>query len=445
MTSPLRETFTSRFGTHTTMIGVAVGLGNVWRFPYMVGRFGGAAFVMLYVVAVLAIGVPALMAEWALGRHTRRGPLGAFSAGGLPFGRYVGWFFFFVVSAATAYYTAVVGWVLYFTVADLVSLVTPSIDPAAILPPDEGFSAQSFLLQMVCTGIVILACAAVLLRGLRSGIEVASKVIMPTLFVILLVLVVRSLTLPGAMEGAQWYILKFSVADINAKVVMAAMGQAIFSLSLGGTFMVVYGSYLSADVRLAGNAAWTAVGDMSAGLLAGLAIIPAAMALGLEPSSGPTLLFSTLPQVFASIPLGWLFGFLFFAGLFGAAYLSDVAAFEVLVAGLTDNTRLTRTRAIWVMAAVVFLLAIPPSINNGIFVPWDLTFGSGMQTLGSLLAVVTIGWCVNRSTALKALAGEGGAVPAWLFYWIRFGIPAAILSVGIWWLMTSVFGTIAGV
>jgi NSS family neurotransmitter:Na+ symporter len=122
-----------------------------------------------------------------------------------------------------------------------------------------------------------------------------------------------------------------------------------------------------------------------------------------------------------------------------------VAAFEVLVAGLTDNTRLTRTRAIWVMAAVVFLLAIPPSINNGIFVPWDLTFGSGMQTLGSLLAVVTIGWCVNRSTALKALAGEGGAVPAWLFYWIRFGIPAAILSVGIWWLMTSVFGTIAGV
>jgi NSS family neurotransmitter:Na+ symporter len=445
MTSPLRETFTSRFGTLMTMIGVAVGLGNVWRFPYMVGRFGGAAFVMLYVVAVLAIGVPALMAEWALGRQTRRGPLGAFSAGGLPFGRYVGWFFFFVVSAATAYYTAVVGWVLYFTVADLVSLVTPSIDPAAILPPDEGFSAQSFLLQMACTGIVILACAAVLLRGLRSGIEVASKVIMPTLFVILLVLVVRSLTLPGAMEGAQWYILKFSVADINAKVVMAAMGQAIFSLSLGGTFMVVYGSYLSADVRLAGNAALTAVGDMSAGLLAGRAIIPAAMALGLEPSSGPTLLFSTLPQVFASIPLGWLFGFLFFAGLFGAAYLSDVAAFEVLVAGLTDNTRLTRTRAVWVMAAVVFLLAIPPSINNGIFVPWDLTFGSGMQTLGSLLAVVTIGWCVNRSTALKALAGEGGAVPAWLFYWIRFGIPAAILSVGIWWLMTSVFGTIAGV
>ena len=237
--------------------------------------------------------------------------------------------------------------------------------------------------------------------------------------------------------------LKFSVADINAKVMMAAMGQAIFSLSLGGTFMVVYGSYLRSQDSLAGNAALTALGDTSAGLLAGLAIIPAAMALGMEPSQGPGLLFSTLPDIFAAIPFGWLFGFLFFAGLFGAAYLSDVAAFEVLVAGLTDNTRVTRTRAVWIMSAVVFLLAIPPSINNRIFIPWDLTFGSGMQTLGSLLAVVTIGWCVNRSAALGAEGGAG--VPAWLFYWIRFGIPAAILSVGVWWLMTSVFGTIAGV
>lgn len=445
MTSVVRETFTSRFGTLMTMIGVAVGLGNVWRFPYMVGKFGGAAFVILYVLVALLIGVPALMAEWALGRHTKRGPVGAFGAAGLPFGRYVGWFFFFVVSAATAYYTAVVGWVLYYGLADLTSVVAP-VDASAILPPDEGFSARSFLLQMACTATVILTCAVVLIRGVRAGIEVASKVIMPTLFVILLILVARSLTLPGAMEGVRWYILKFSLGDINAKVMVAAMGQAIFSLSLGGTFMVVYGSYLKPRDNLAGNAVWTALGDTSAGLLAGLAIIPAAMALGLEPSQGPRLLFSTVPAVFAAIPLGWLFGFLFFAGLFGAAYLSDVAAFEVLVAGLTDNTRVSRTRAVWIMSAVVFLLAIPPSINNRIFVPWDLLFGSGMQTLGSFLAVLTIGWCVNRSAGLKALAGEGSTpVPAWLYYWIRFGIPAAILSVGVWWLMTSVFGTIAGV
>lgn len=446
MTSPARETFTSRFGTLMTMIGVAVGLGNVWRFPYMVGKFGGAAFVVLYAVMAIAIGVPALMAEWALGRHTRRGPVGAFAAGGLPLGKSLGWFLFFVVCAATAYYTVVVGWVLYFAVADLASYIVPTIDPAAILPPDTGFSLTSFVLQMGCTTTVILSAVFVLRKGLRSGIEVASKIIMPTLFVILLVLVVRSLTLPGAMDGVKWYILKFSLADVNAKVMVAAMGQAIFSMSLGGTFMVVYGSYLSPRDSLAGNAVWTAVGDTSAGLLAGLAIMPAALALGMEPSQGPGLLFSTLPDVFSAIPFGRLFGLLFFAGLFGGAYLSDVAAFEVLVAGVTDNTRISRRRAVWIMAAVVFVLAIPPSINNAIFVPWDLTFGSGMQTMGALMAVVTVGWCLHRSAALKALAGEGGPpVPVWLIYWVRFGIPAAILSVGVWWLLTSVFGTIAGV
>jgi NSS family neurotransmitter:Na+ symporter len=446
VTSTVRETFTSRFGTLMTMIGVAVGLGNIWRFPYMVGKFGGAAFVVLYAVISLGIGVPALMAEWALGRHTRRGPVGAFAGGGLPFGRAVGWFFFFVVCAATAYYTAVVGWVLYFGIAGVAKVMFPSINPAAILPPDEGFSATSFMLQMLCTGAVILSCAFVLRRGLRSGIEMASKVIMPALLLVLLVLVARALTLPGAMAGVGWYILKFNVADIDAKVVVAALGQAIFSLSLGGTFMVVYGSYLGPQERLGANAVWTAIGDAGSGLLAGLAIIPAIIALGMEPSSGPALIFSTLPEVFATIPSGWFFGFLFFAGLFGAGYLSDVAAFEVLVAGVTDNLAIDRKRAVWIMAGVVFVLAIPPSINNAIFIPWDLTFGSGMQTLGALMAVITIGWCVNRSAALKAMAGEGGPpVPDWLYYWIRFGIPAAILSVGVWWLMTSVFGTIAGV
>ena len=212
-------------------------------------------------------------------------------------------------------------------------------------------------------------------------------IIMPLLLVILLVLLVRALTLPGAMAGVRWYILELRWADINAKVAMAALGHAIFSLSLGGTFMLVYGSYLTRGERLLSSAVWTTVGDTASGLLAGLAIIPAVFAFGLEPTSGPGLIFSTLPQVFAAIPLGWVFGFLFFVGLLGAGYLSDVAAFEVLVAGLTDNTRLTRKRAVWVMAAAAFVLAIPPSINNAIFVPWDLTFGSGMQTLGALMAV----------------------------------------------------------
>ena len=429
-----------------TMIGVAVGLGNVWRFPYMVGRFGGAAFVLFYLLVVALIGVPALMAEWALGRHTRRGTVGAFAAGGLPFGRQVGWFFFFIVAAATGYYSAVIGWVLYYAVGEVASALHVRFDPSAILPPGAGFNLRSFVLQLISTGAVILACAVVLLRGLRSGIERASKVIMSLLFGILVLLVLRALTLPGAMAGVDWYILKFRLADLTPGVMVAAMGQAIFSLSLGGTFMVVYGSYLRATEDLGRNAAWTAAGDTAAGLLAGLAIFPAVFALGLEPAAGPGLLFSTLPRVFAAIPLGWLFGLLFFAGLFGAAYLSAVAAFEVLVAGLIDNTSISRKRAVWAMAAVVFVLAIPPMINNRIFVPWDLTFGSGMQTLGALLAVITVGWSVKRSALLQELAGEGRPlVSPWLVRWIRFGIPAVILLVGIWWLITSVFESTAAV
>src|SRR5262245_27363896 len=380
-----RETFGSRFGTLMTMIGVAVGLGNVWRFPYMVGKFGGAAFVLFYVLVAGVIGVPALMAEYALGRQTRRGTVGAFAAGGLPLGRQVGWYFFSVVLAATGYYSAVIGWVLYYALGQVVRALGFAFDGSQILPPEHGFVVRSFLLQLACTAAVILACALVLLRGLRAGIERASKLIMPALCLILVVLVVRSLTLPGAGAGVRWFILKFRWADLTPSVMMAAIGHMVFSLSLGGTFMVVYGSYLGEREHVARPAIWTVIGDTGTPLLAGLAIIPAVFALHLQPAQGPGLLFSTLPQVFAAIPLGWLFGLLFFAGLFGAGYLSDIAAFEVLVAGLTDNTRMSRSHAVWWMSAAVFVVTIPPIINNAIFVPWDLTFGSGMQDRKSVV------------------------------------------------------------
>lgn len=446
MTPPVRETFGSRFGTIVTMIGVSVGLGNVWRFPYMVGTFGGAAFVLFYLAAGVLIGVPALMAEYALGRHTRRGTVGAFAAGGFPYGRQIGWFFFCVVVAATAYYSAVIGWVAYHALAAAASAAGAPIDGAAILPPDHGFVARSFLLQLVCTGVVLGACGVVLVRGLRSGIEPASRIIMPALFVILLVLVARSLTLAGADAGVRWFILKFAWSDLTPAVMIAAIGQMVFSLSLGGTFMVIYGSYLDAREHVGRTALWTALGDTATSLLAGLAILPAVFALGMPPAQGPRLVFSTLPDVFAAMPAGWLFGVLFFAGLCGAAFLSNVAALEVLVAGLTDNTRIPRTRAVWTMVIAVYVISIPPTINTRIFVPWDLTFGSGMQTLGALVAVLTVGWCLNRSAALAALAGEDHpAAPLWLYYWIRFGIPAGILMVGIWWLLTSVIGSVQAV
>ena len=427
-----RETFASRFGAIISMIGVALGLGNIWRFPYLVGRYGGSAFVLFYIAIVLVIGVPALMAEWALGRETRRGTVGALERGGLPFGRVIGWFLFVVVVCATAYYTNVIGWVLWFALAELFSPLGIRLNAGAVLPPDTGFSLQSLLLQLGCTAAVLLACAAVLLRGLRAGIERVSRIVLPVLTIILLILVVRALTLPGARAGLDWYILKFSPGDLTPRVMVSALGQAIFSLSLGGTFMVVYGSYLSSNERLLPAAAWTAGGDTISGLIAGLAIFPAVFALGLQPDSGPGLVFDTLPRVFDTIPAGWIFGLLFFLGLFGAGYLSDIAALEVLIAGVTDNLGWSRARATWVMCSVVLVCALPPMISMQVFVPWDLTFGSGMQTLGALIAVLTIGWAMQRSRALAAMGA-----PVWLYLWVRWVVPGAILLVGGWWAWTE--------
>jgi len=458
--SAARETFSTRFGLLATMIGVAVGLGNVWRFPYMVGEFGGAPFVLFYVLAVLLIGVPALIAEWTLGRQTHRGPVGAFQTAGLPLGRYVGWLFFVGVTAATGYYSNVLGWVLYYAVAGVVGIIGINIDPSRILPPDQGYSLTSIILQSICTLLVLLGCVTVLRKGLRAGIEKASRIIVPTLLIGLLILIARSLTLPGASVGLQWYLGKFEPEALTGSVMLAAIGQAIFSLSLGGTFMVVYGSYLNRDDPLKKNAALTATGDVCAGLLAGLVIFPAVFAFGFEPASGPALLFSTLPAVFGQIPLGALFSTVFFLALFGAAYLSDVAALEVLVAGVTDNTSIQRSRAVWMTASIVFAFAIPPMINMRIFTPWDLTFGSGFQTMGALISVIAVAWSLDRSEVIKEITRDDlqlsdtvdqtadrstNRSTVWLYYWLRFVIPGAILAVGLWWIFSDLLGIIGNV
>lgn len=425
----MRETFATRLGLLATMIGVAVGLGNVWRFPYMVGRFGGTAFVLLYLFFAVVIGVPALMAEWSLGRETGRGPLGAFQRVGFPWGTGVGWLLFAGVTAATGYYCNAIGWVLFHGVAQAWGL-----DGSAILPPEVGFSLRAFSLQILMTAVVLSGAVVILLRGVREGIEKISRILTPLLFLTLILLIGRSLTLSGSGEGLRWFILKFRPQDITGRVAMAALGQVVFSLALGGTFMVVYGSYLDRGEALGGNAFLTVAGDTGAGLLAGLAIFPATAALGMEPGSGPGLIFQTLPAVFGSLAGGSLFGFLFFLSLGGVAFLSAVAAFEVLIAGITDNTALSRRKATLLMAGIVFILSLPPMTSMAVFLPWDLAFGSGLQSMGVLLAVLAFGWAMDRSAALAQL---GSTSSRGLRFWIRWVVPGAILLVGGWWLVTE--------
>lgn len=437
--SSKRETFASHFGLLMSMIGVAVGLGAVWRFPYMVGRFGGAAFVLFYLVVIFFICIPTLMAEWTLGRHTQRGTLGAYERGGLPGGRIVGGFLYIIVFWACGYYSNAVGWVGYHAICEVVNGLGGHLDASVILPPPEGFNLASFLLQLMMTAFVVTTCALVIIRGLRQGIEKVSRWVVPTLFAILVILIVRSATLPDASEGIRWYIGGFRFGELRPSVMAAAMGMAFFSMSLGGTFMVIYGSYLDKQANIPKNAVYTGIGASTAGLLAGFAIFPAVFAFGLEPASGPGLIFSTLPRTFDKMPAGWIFGLLFFAGLFGAAYLSDVAALEVLVGGMVDNSAIPRKKAVVLCSAIVFVLAVPPMINYRIFIPWDLLFGSGMQVVGSLMAVVTMAWCIKRSKAMEEVAmGSGKPFPTFLYWWMRVIIPAAILFVGLNWLLESV-------
>jgi NSS family neurotransmitter:Na+ symporter len=435
-----RETFGSRLGLLATMVGLAVGLGNVWRFPYMVGQFGGGAFLVVYLAIAALVGVPALMGEWALGRHTRRGPLGAFNRVALPGASVVSWVLLGIVWFAVAYYTNAIGWVVFHAVAELGAPLGRPVDASIILPPESGFSATAMGLQLVFTSLVLLAEARVLLAGVRGGIERASKILTPILFGTLLIVIVRSVTLPGASEGIRW-LLAFEMGEVTPTVAIAALGQVVFSIGLGGTLMLVYGSYLAPEADIRANAALTVIGDTGAGLLAGLAIFPAVFAFGLEPASGPGLLFETLPRIFSEIPAGWVFGVLFFGGLSGAALLSGIAAYEVLVAGFTDALGWSRRRAVWTVYAGSLVLALPPMINLRIFVPWDLTFGSGGQTFGALVAVLTVGWVMRRATLLEEIGGSRSSLAdRALVHWLRWVVPAAVVAASAWWLFSDVLG-----
>lgn len=418
-----------------TLIGVAVGLANVWRFPYMAGSYGGAVFVGLYLFFGLVLGVPAIMAEWTLGRMTRSGPAGAFVSTGMPGGKWIGMALFITVFMAASYYTLVVGQVLvyaYQTFSQGPALSEPAVFMSEAL---TGVTAWN----VVATLGTLLAIAAVLFLGVRRGIESASRFIVPLVFITLLVVIARSVTLPGASEGIRFFLLP-DLSQLTPSTMLAALGQVFFSLSLGGTFFLVYGSYLRSDANIPQMAFATAFGDLGAALLGGLAILPAVFAMGIEPTAGPTLLFLTLPQVFANMSFGWLVGGLFFSALFLAAFLSAMAALEVLVDALETYFGWSRRIAVPFLVVTEFLVAIPSMISSD-FLGWsDFFWGSTMQPLGSALTLVALGWFVSRGRALKELVSgsklslDSFWTRAW-FFWIRWVIPTAIVVVLVygWW------------
>ena len=355
-----REQWSSKIAFVLAAAGSAVGLGNIWRFPYVAGENGGAIFLLIYLLCIIAIGYPVMATEVAIGRKSRRNPVGAFKelAPDTPWWLVgaLGVFSGFVI---LSFYSVVAGWSIHYVVEAV-----------------RGFSAETNFqtlffdhignpgLTLVYHAIFMLLTIGIIAFGVVKGIQRVVKVLMPVLMVILVILVIRALTLPGAGEGIEFF-LRPELDNFTWGSLSTALGQAFFTLSLGMGAMITYGSYLSDDDNIA-DAAGQIVGlDTLIAIIAGLAIFPAVFALGGSVTDGPGLAFITLPGVFAQMPLGNFFGFLFFLLLTIAALTSAISLLEVVTAWLTDEKGWERKKAAFLLGGVIFLVGIPPLLGFG--------------------------------------------------------------------------------
>ena len=427
----------SGLGFVLAVVGSAIGLGNIWRFPTEAGQNGGGAFVLVYVIATFLIGVPVMLAELALGRKTQRNPVGAYrslapgSGWGLAGGLGV-----LTGLIILSYYSVVAGWTLkYIWVA--VSGSLHGATPEAIGATFNGF-IQDPVAVLICHLLFMLLTIRIVMGGIQGGIERAAKILMPVLFGLLLLLVARSLTLPGASEGLRFY-LKPDFGKLDAVVILKAVSQAFFSLSLGMGAIITYGSYLSPKQDLVSSALYVSFFDFFIAFLAGLAIFPALFSVpGLSPDVGPGLIFVVLPNIFNAIPLGNFFGAAFFILLGIAALTSAISMLEVVVAFTIDEFGWTRRRAAIGAGGVIFLLGIPSALGNGAVVFFSGTldfanqyFGGMALVVGALLVSLFVGWKWGIGNAVEELERGRGTFrlgTVWGFL-IRFVCPLAILTI----------------
>jgi neurotransmitter:Na+ symporter, NSS family len=432
--SIIRQTFSSRLSTIITMIGISVGLGNVWRFPYMMGEYGGSAFLFVYLIFTVFFAVPAVMAEWALGRKTRQGPIGAFSAmWGKRIGLLIGSALLLTVLVAESYYIYVIANIAY-------SAVFSGVNGFGIseIPVYNQYLNNSYLQYSICL-ILLMLSYWVISRGLKRGMELVSKVSVPFFLIVMLLLIAFALSLEGTFHRLIEF-LKPEFSNLKAIHIFAALGQSFFSLGLGGTFVLVFGSYLRDDENLGKSSIMVAFGDVGAAMMAGLFIVPTVLALNLDMGQGPGLLFATLPELFQRLPYGQLIGSFFLLALFTVTFISSLAAIEVLLAGISDSLLKTINRnklTILILAAVAVIL-IPIAINPSIIGVLDLVFGSGMQVLGSLLAVLAIAWGQKQAKMIESVFGkEKKAWHIYYYYWVKWCLPIVLFSLFIGYIISK--------
>ena len=435
-----RGNWGSQVGFIAAAAGSAVGLGNIWRFPYLTGQYGGAAFVLVYLLFVILICIPIMNSELLVGRKSQKNAVGAFKvlAPGSP------WFIVGVMGVLAgfiilSYYSVIAGWAVAFIFKSGAYMVAGA-DHANIF---VGFITSS-VAPLIWHAIFMLMCIGIVVAGIERGIEKYSKILMPALLVTLLILVVRSLTLPGAGAGLSFY-LKPEFGKLSAEGILAALGQAFFSLSLGMGAMITYGSYLKKDQDIPANSYWIAGLDTGIALLAGLAIFPAVFAFGLEPGAGPGLTFITLPAVFASMgAIGHFFGILFFFLLTIAALTSAISLLEVVCSYFIDEVKWDRKKAVWIMGIIIFLLGVPSSLGQGVWSgvkiiggrdildSLDFIASNVLLPLGGFLLCIFIGWFWGTDKAVEeGNIGAKGAITlrGGYRFLIKYVAPIAIFIV----------------
>ena len=440
-----RETFGSRMGMLLAMAGSAIGLGNIWRFPYTLGQNGGAAFLLLYVLMLVLICLPVMISEYLLGRRGGSNPFRTFDilAPGTKW-RWIG--FMAVLSSACilSFYCVVGGWSVKY-LADACSGVLMSFDG------DYSDLFGSFISNpwkpLFYTLVFLGITGLIIALGVRKGIERMSKLMIKVLFLIIVLVVIRSLTLPGAMEGVR-YMFVPDFSKVTADTCIAAMGQAFFSLSIGCGCILTYASYVDKKENIASSSAWIAFFDTTFAIVAGLAIIPAVYAIALmngvnpDVSAGPGLVFITLPGVFKAMPLGGVAALLFFLALLLAAITSAISLMEVVVAFIIEELRRSRVHAVVTCFLLCGGVGVFCSLSFGplegfklfglsVFDFFDYITSNIMLPAGGLLLAVFAGWRLKRANYLDELTNSGNLnIPRWLsltiYYLLKLVAPLAI-------------------
>ena len=439
-----RDSFGSRFGALVAMAGSAVGLGNLWRFPYLVGENGGAAFIIVYVILSFVICLPIFVSEFVIGRRSQKNAYSAFRdlSGGSAW-RWVGLFTIIVPLIVLSYYSVIGGWSIEYLLKSLTFSFTGGESQSALSTMFSDFVSSAWGPLLVHTGFLLVTTLIVMV-GIKDGIEKFSKVMMPMLFFIVIGIAIYSMTLPGAKAGLD-YLFNPDFSKINGKAIAAALGQAFFSLSLGFGTIMTYASYVDKKENPLFQSVATASSDLLFALVAGMAIMPAVFAFGISPQTGPGLVFETLPYVFGQMPAGGFIAILFFLALLVAAVTSSISMLEVAVAYLVEEKKISRIWACvilfaicWVVGAVCSLSFGPLShikIDGGnIFDFFDNLSSNILMTLGSLLTVLFVGWRLKKTDVYDEFTNGGtlstnSRIFGVLWFLIRYICPLAIILI----------------